>query len=333
MEFEKSFSTKLGIHHALGVSSATAGLHMAMLALDIKDGDEVILPAKTFVSTANAIVFCRGRPVFCDVDEKTMNMDPVSLKKKITSKTKAVIPVHVAGQPCNMDEIVEICGSNAIHIVEDSAHAPYALYKGRPAGTFGVIGVYSFYPDKVIASCDGGMVVSNDRTVAEKLHLLRNVGRRALGDPEVHMLGYNYRMNEFQAALALEQLNILNDILEKRRFLASYYDELLSNMRTVEIPFLAPNRDHDYYAYIIRLLNTEGQSFQFELSKQGIETSIMFEPVYLHDPYIKLYGDQRGSCPVAERMTYERISIPLHPQLKSSDLDYVVDVIRKTTAA
>lgn len=306
---------------------------MAMLALGIKPGDEVIVPAKTFISTANAVLYCGGTPVFCDVQERTMNMDPDSLKKALTKRTKAVVPVHLAGQPCDMDEITEICEPGSVTIVEDSAHSPYATYKGKCAGTFGKIGVFSFYPDKVLASADGGMVVTDDPETAEKIHLLRNCGRQALGDRHAALIGYNYRMNEFQAALGKCQLGMLDDMIWKRRKLAEHYDIELRGIPDVQTPYTAPDRTHDFYAYMIHVRDARRKRFQSKLAALGVETSIMFEPVYLQRPYVQLFGRRQGLCPVSESLSDEAVSIPLHAGLEPNDLDYVCDSIKKVVAS
>ena len=262
-----------------------------------------------------------------------MNMDPDSLQKSITARTKAVIPVHVAGQPCDMDEIMEICNQRSITVVEDSAHAPHALYKRKYAGTFGKIGVYSFYPDKVVASSDGGMLVTDEEDLAQKIHLLRNCGRKSLGDREVHLIGYNYRMNELQAVLGLHQLESLNEMLEIRKRIAKFYDTNLIGIANLEIPFCAPDRTHNYYAYVVRVHDPICKNFRINLDKLGIETSILFDPVYLFKPYLEKFGKMDGLCPVAEKLTNEMISIPLHPALEESDLEQVCNAVRLAASA
>jgi perosamine synthetase len=327
--FETEFSAKVTSKNGIGLSSATAGLHLAMLSIGIGKGDEVIVPAKTFVSTANAVIFSGGTPVFCDVQANTMNMDPDSLRKVITRRTRAVVPVHVAGQPCDMKEIMEICNSKSIDVVEDSAHAPYALYKGKCAGTFGRIGVFSFYPDKVIGSADGGMLVTDDDGIAETIRLLRNCGRTTVGDDNIQLIGYNYRMNEFQAAICQSQLNTLDSMIAKRNELARCYDELLAETQGVVTPFHAPNRTHDFYAYVV-WIKMQREEFRERLKSLGVETSNMFDPIYKFKPYVELYGSRDGLCPVAERISAQTISIPLHTQLSLSDLEYVSKSIKFT---
>ena len=330
-EFEESFASKIGSRHAVGVTSATAGLHLSMIALGIGRGDEVVVPAKTFVATANAAVYCGARPSFCDVRADTMNMDSESLRKAVANRTKAVIPVHIAGQPCDMDEIREFCDTKSLEVVEDSAHAPHALYKGKFAGTIGKIGVFSFYPDKVIASCDGGMMVTDDDAIHENLLLLRNCGRKGLGDPDVQSIGYNYRMNELQAVLGLRQLEVIDQMLQRRLELAKLYDERLAGVKGIETPVLASDRTHNYYAYVVSVTGVGREKFRRELASRGIETSLMFKPVYLHKPYREM-GYPRGLCPVSERISRTTVSIPLHSGLATDDAEYVCNSIADVLA-
>lgn len=326
-QFEDNFSNYLGIKHSLGVTSATAGLHLAMLALDVQNG-EVIVPSKTFVSTPNAAIYCSAKPVFCDVDPLTYNMDPSSLKKLITKKTKAIIPVHVAGNPCEMDEIMEIADSNSIPVVEDAAHAHGATYKGKKCGTIGKIGVFSFYPDKILSSSDGGAVVTNDKEIADRVHLLRNVGRAALGQYDVLEIGFNYRMNEMQAILVQEQLKHITEMLEKRKLLAQRYDQNLNNIENLGIQAKKEYVSHSYYAYVIRVHGINRETFRAYLKERGVESSPMFEPIYLTTKYLGMYSEyKQGLNPVSEKVSMETISIPLHPGLTLEDVDYVSDVV------
>lgn len=331
--FEENFAKYLGCSKVLGVTSATAGLHVALLALGITSG-EVIVPSKTFVSTANAPIYCGAKPVFCDADPSTYNMDINYLKRVITEKTKAIIVVHVAGHPCEMTEIMELARSRSIPVVEDAAHAHGAEYKNRKCGTIGDIGVFSFYPDKILSSSDGGAIVTDDDKIAEKVHLLRNIGRPALGQYDVLEIGYNYRMNEMQAILANEQLSLLPFMLEKRRSLAERYNKNLKEVDGIVIPYSKPYVRHSYYAYVIRVLGIERMTFRNTLLEKGVESSPMFDPVYLSTRYLNMYEEYKiGLNPVSEQISKETISIPLHPALSEDDIDYVSDVLLSTMRA
>lgn len=330
-KFEEDFGKYLGMSHVLGVTSATAGLHLAMLALEIHDG-EVIVPSKTFVSTANAPIYCGAKPVFCDIDSETYNMDPNFLKKLISPKTRAIIPVHVAGHPCDMDEIMEIANSKGIPVVEDAAHAHGAEYKGRKCGTMGIIGVFSFYPDKIMASSDGGAVVTNDKRLADRIHLFRNVGRQALGQYDVLEIGYNYRMNEMQAILVSEQLSLLPEMLKARRALARRYDGNLLDVDGIITPPVKGYAMHSYYAYVIRVPKFDQEKFRKYLSENGVESSPMFKPVYLSSRYLGMYSEFKpGLNPISEKISQETASIPLHPGLTEEDIDYTSQVIISAT--
>lgn len=327
--FEKDFAKYLGIKYACGVSSGTAGLHLSLLGLDIKNGDEVIVPAKTFISTANAAVYCNARPVFCDVDEHTFQMDPKKLVKLITKKTKAIIPVHLGGNVCEMNEILDIAKKYNITIIEDAAHAHGSTYNGKKTGTFGMMGVFSLYPDKIMASSDGGIVVTNSYSLYEKIMLLRNVGRKNLGKYDFSAIGYNYRMNEIQAILAIEQLHLLPNMIKRRREIAAAYDSSFENIKKLEIQKIYPNVKSSYYAYILRLTKGNLNSFRKKLSEKKIETSPMFISLHKTRPYQKMYGKTTNLCPVSEMLDTQTFTIPLHPGMSDNQVNYVIKQIKK----
>jgi len=325
VEFAKFESSK----YAVAVSSATSGLHISLLGLNIKKGDEVIVPSKTFISTANAALYCNAKPIFCDVDEETFQLNPEKLLKLITKKTKAIIPVHLGGNISPMKEILEISHKNNLKIVEDCAHAHGSTMNNKKSGTFGDIGVFSFYPDKIMASCDGGIIVTDNSKVFEKLQLLRNVGRKQLGQDIFSEIGFNYRMNEIQAILALEQLRILPKMIKKRRQVAKIYDDAfkdLSELQAQRIPKIVKN---SYYAYILRLKNKNLFTFLDKLTKKGIETSLMFKTIYRHKAYQKKFKI-RNHCPVSEKLDKETFTIPLHAGIKNEEVEFVINTIRNS---
>ena len=323
LSLEKKFAKYIGVKYACAVSSATAGLHLSLLSLDIKKGDEVIVPSKPFISTANAAVYCGAKPVFCDVDEDSFQMDLKSLKKSISKKTKVIIPVHLGGNMCPMNEINEIATKEHIHVVEDAAHAHGATLKHKKAGSFGKIGVFSFYPDKIMASSDGGIIVTNNKNIFEKIKSLRNVGRVNLGKYNFDRIGFNYRMNEIQAIIALEQLKLLPFMLKKRREIASIYSNELSKITEIKPQKIIPDCNPSYYAYILRFL--KGNTFvpRNKLKQFGIETSPMFSSIYKMKPYVELFGKQDGLCPISEKLDNQTFTIPLHPGLSRNDIDFV----------
>jgi perosamine synthetase len=318
--FEDNFTRFLGMKYGVAVSSATAGLHVALLSLDIKQGDEVIVPAKTFISTANAASYCNAKPVFCDVDDDTFQIDPAKLANLITKRTKAIIPVHIAGNVCQMDEILEISDKKGIPIVEDAAHAHGATQRKKKAGTFGDIGVFSFYPDKIMASSDGGILVTNNQKIFEKAILYRNVGRPLIGKYDFSVIGYNYRMNEIQAIIAQEQLRLLPLMLKKRRNIAKTYDENFFKLENIQKQKILPEVISAYYAYVLRLDKGNLDNLRNKLSKKGIQTSPMFTTLYKAKPYSKM---KIQKCYVSEKLDSQTFSIPLHPNLSETQIDFV----------
>jgi perosamine synthetase len=327
-EFEEKFAKFEGSKYAVAVTSATAGLHISLLGLDIKKGDEVIVPSKTFISTANAALYCNAKPIFCDVDEDSFQLNPEILSKLISKKTKAVIPVHLGGNIAPMKEIQEISQKNNLKIVEDCAHAHGSTMKGKKAGTFGDIGVFSLYPDKIMASSDGGIIVTDNSRIYKKLQLLRNVGRRQLGQDIFSEIGYNYRMNEIQAILAIEQLKILPKMIKRRRQIAKIYDETFSNINELQNQKISKLVKSSYYAYILRMKKKNLFKFLDELALEGIETSLMFKTIYKHKAYQK-YFKIKNNCPVSEKLDNETFTIPLHAGIKDKEVEFVINTIRK----
>lgn len=329
--FENKFAKFEGIENAVGVTSATAGLHLCMLALNIKKGDEVIVPSKTFISTANSVVYCNAKPVFCDVDAQSYQLDPQKLEKLITEKTKAIIPVHLGGNMCKMDEILEIATKKNISIVEDCAHAHGSTFHGRKSGTFGQLGVFSLYPDKIMASSDGGIIVTNDSSLYEKIQLLRNVGRKKLGQDMFSEIGYNYRMNELQAILALEQLDILPKMINRRRQVAKIYDSAFDGIERLEKQYIPSFVKSSYYAYIMRLKKGNLKKFLNKLTERGVEQSLMFISIYKHKAYEKIFGRRLGLCPISEKLDEQTFTIPLHAGITDDEIQYVIKTVKNVS--
>jgi len=325
--FEENFAKYFNMKYAIGVSSATAGLHISLLSLGIKKDNEVIVPGKTFISSANVALYCNAKPIFCDVDKFTFQLDPSKIEHLITKKTKVIIPVHLGGNICDMNKIKKIAKKYNLSIVEDAAHAHGATLNDKFAGTFGKIGVFSFYPDKIMASSDGGIIVTNSRQLFDKLILLRNVGRKEIGKYDYTEIGYNYRMNEIQAILAQEQLRLLPKMLKKRREIAKIYDsefKELSNIRTQKI---SQNVNSGYYAYIMKLTKGNLGEFRRKLLDKGIETSPMFTTVYKTNAYKKI-EKKNYLCPISEKLDTQTFTIPLHPGLTSKQVNYVIKAIK-----
>ncbi|MFX1536945.1 MAG: DegT/DnrJ/EryC1/StrS family aminotransferase, partial [Promethearchaeota archaeon] len=319
--FEKMFADYVGTKHAVAVSSCTAALHLAMRVLNIKSGDEVIVPVLTFAATANAPILCGAKPVFVDINEKTFNISPKDVLEKITPKTKAIIPVHYGGQPCDMKKILEIAEDHKLYVVEDCAHSLGAEYYGMKTGNFGEIGCFSFYPTKIITSLEGGMVTTNDEKLAEKLRILRDHGMsrtaieresKAIWKYDVVDLGYNYRLNEAQAALGISQLKRIDEGIKRRVQAANYYTKRLNERAFLGVvpPYEAPNRSHIFHLYSIKIQReitgvTRNEVFK-KLSENGIQSSVHYTPLHLMSFY-KQFLDKKSHVFSAAEKIYEKI--------------------------
>ncbi len=341
VEFEKLFANAVGSKFAISVNSCTAALHMAMRVLNVKPGDEVIVPVLTFAATANAPIFCGAKPVFADINEKTYNISPKSIIEKITEKTKAIIVVHYGGQPCDMKEIMEIAKDHKLPVVEDCAHTVGSTYMERKAGSIGTVGCFSFYPTKIITTLEGGMFVTDNEEIAKRAKILREHGMtksavdREKGSAwyyDVVDLGYNYRLNEIQAALGISQLERLNDINRLRVKAAHNYTECLKGINGIITPFTTKDRTHAYHLYVIRVVEKEfgisRNELFMELSKKKIGLSVHYTPLHLLTFYKDLLHHAVGDFPVAERIYDEILSLPIFPTITKEQLNQVVAEIK-----
>jgi perosamine synthetase len=341
VEFEKEFAKYVGTRFAVSVNSCTAALHLAMRVLNIRSGDEVIVPDLTFAATANAPLFCGAKPVFADIDEKTFNISPADVQRKISDKTKAIIPMHYGGQPCDMKEIGEIAEDKKLFVVEDCAHSLGADYEDLRTGTFGAIGCFSFYPTKIITTLEGGMLTTNDEKIDRRARLLREHGmdRPALQREvnanwryDVIDLGYNYRLPEPLAALGITQLNRIAEGIKRRIRLAKYYDELLrSSHFELVTPYVAKNRSHIFHLYTIRIkqnrLGITRDKIFSRLLASKIQSSVHYTPLHLMSFY-KQFLNGRSSFPVAERIYREILSLPIFPAMPRKSVERVVTEIK-----
>jgi perosamine synthetase len=329
VNFERLFANYVGVKHAISVDSCTAALHLSMRALDIKAGDEVIVPVLTFAATANAPIFCGAKPVFVDIDERTFNINPKDILEKISPRTKAIIPVHYAGQACDMREISEIAKDHKLFVVEDCAHSLGSEYGNTKTGNFGIMGCFSFYPTKIITTFEGGMVTTNDEKIDKRLRTLREHGMtrtaidRELNESwyyDVCELGYNYRLSEPQAALGITQLARIDEGIKRRKKVADFYTDRLGKYSDSGLvpPFTAPNRSHIFHLYTIRIKKESGitrnKVFK-KLSGYGIQSSVHYTPLHLMSFYKQFLT--KGSCtfPVAERIYEEILSLPIYPTM------------------
>lgn len=317
--FEKEFAKFCGTKHSIGVSSGTSAILLALMALGIKKGDEVIVPAHTFVATASPILFLGGTPVFADIDENTYTIDPSDIERKITKSTKAIIPVHLYGHPCDMDPINEIAQEKDLAVIEDACQAHGAAYKGKKAGSIGDIGCFSFFPSKNMTVLgEGGIVSTNNDELAKKISMLRDHGRK---DKYLHeILGLNLRMDEIHAAIGRESLKHISEWNKKRREVAAQYNRSLDGLDLV-IPTEKSWAEHVYHLYVIRV--KERDKLAAYLNEKGVSTGVHY-PVPLHKQPCMLADVH---LPVTERCVEEILSLPMHPQLSREEVEYVCNNI------
>ena len=351
--FEQNIRRLVGSKHAVAVNSGTSALHLACLAAGVGHGDEVITSPITFVASANCAVYCGAAPVFCDIDERTYNISPYELEKKITDKTRAVIPVHFAGQSCDMAVINEIihkkeqCFGKKIFIIEDACHALGSEYRNKKVGCceYSDMSVFSFHPVKHITTGEGGMVVTNDEQLGDKIRMLRSHGitRKALSakrqapsvEPwyyEQQLLGFNYRITDIQCALGLSQLEKLDMFRKRRREIVNIYNKAFSSLKNIHPPFESTECDSNFHLYVLLFdfekIGIDRARFMLELKKKGIQTQVHYIPVHLQTFYQKNFGTKWGDCPNAEHYYQKCLSIPLYPAMADED---VVRVIREIT--
>lgn len=326
--FEKEFALYCGGQFGIGVSSGTDALHLALLACGIGPDDEVITVPNTFIATTEAISMCGAKPVFVDIDEKTYNIDVTQIEAKITDKTKAIIPVHLYGQPAEMDTINRIAKKYELVVIEDACQAHGAMYKWGRVGSFGDAACFSFYPSKNLGTFgDGGIVVTDDELIAKRIRLLRNHGQIK---KNTHLVeGFCNRLDGLQAAILRVKLKYLDFWNERRIINARVYQQTLKGTGVVT-PTVNPDVKHVYHLYVIRA--KERDKLQKKLSSSGISTGIHYPiPLHLQPAYSKL-GYQTGDFPVAERVAKEIVSLPMFPELKRDEIEEIGSEIRKHTS-
>lgn len=318
---EEAFARMTGSRHAIATSSGTTGLYLALLANGVGPGDEVITSPFTFIASVNAILFTGAKPVFADIDEATYNIDPDRLEAAITPRTKAVMPVHLYGQPCDMDEICAIAKRHDVVLLEDAAQAVGATYRGRHVGTFGTA-VFSLYATKNVMSGEGGMITTDDDAVADRSRLLRNHGMR--DRYEYEMLGYNFRLTDVLAAIGLAQLGRMEEATRRRRSNASY---LSAHLRGVGTPIVKEGREHVWHQYTVRLpQGADRQDTMRRLAKDGIGAGVFYPRSAHRFPHVHAEtGDV--DLPVTDRVAASVLSLPVHPLLDGSDLERIAAAI------
>ena len=339
-EFEKAFAAYCGVNEGVAVNSGTAALHCAMRAIGVGDGDEVIVPAITFAASANAAIYEGATPVFADIEPDTLLIDPVSVAKKITPKTRAIVAVDYAGQPADYDALRGLAQDRGIAIIADACHSPGALYKGRKTGTLGDISCFSFHPVKHLTTCEGGMAVTDDAAMATHMRAFRNHGissdhrsREAAGAHAYDMaeLGYNYRLPDVQCALGMAQLTRLDSWVASRQQIAALYDDALAGMADVMPLKTHADRTNAHHLYVVKLADHVSRDRAFaRLREDGIGANVHYAPVHLHSYYRKRgYGP--GLAPVAESLSQQVLTLPMFPAMTAADVNRVVAALHRAT--
>jgi len=338
--FEKAFTEYLGGGYAIAVSNGTAALHLALASLGIEEGDEVILPSLTFVATANAVLYVGARPVFADnVSTENLNISPEEIEKKITKKTKAIIVMHYGGYPCNMKAIMGIAKRHGLYVIEDAAHAPGAEYHGKKCGLIGDVGCFSFFSNKNLVTGEGGMMVTRNRTLAERIQRMRSHGMEALSwdkyrgrlsSYDIGGLGYNYRTTDIQSALGLVQLKKLDRNNRKRKRLVELYMNGLQEIEEVAIPFSKLKGHPSYHLFPILVAHHIDRNKVMErLRRFGIQTSVHYPPVHLFSFYRTRFGFRRGMLPQTEGVSRREVTLPLHPRMAEGDVKWIAEKVRE----
>jgi dTDP-4-amino-4,6-dideoxygalactose transaminase len=337
-EFERQFARYIGARFAVAVSSCTAALHLALEAIGLTSGDEVLIPTTTFTATAEVVTYFRAKPVFVDIDAHSLNLDPCDAERKITSRTKAIIPVHLAGTPCDLDQILELARLYSLHVIEDAAHALPSEYHGQRIGAISELTAFSFYATKTLTTGEGGMITTDNEDYARRFQSMRLHGisrdawkRYDAGGSwfyEVLDAGYKYNLTDLQAALGLVQLLKCDDMASQRTQIAQQYTAAFELIPSLEVPICAPDRISSWHLYELRVRLTQLQidrnRFIKELADRGVSTSVHFIPLHLQPAYQRSYGYKIGDCPIAER-EYERcISLPIFSGMREEEVAHVI---------
>jgi perosamine synthetase len=337
-EFEKKVAEYVGVKYALALNSGTSALHVVLAAHDIGKGDEVIVPSFTFIATANAALFVGARPVFAEIEGETYGLDPADVERRITPKTKAIMPIHYGGSPCHIEKLKHIANKHNLILIEDAAESLGAMVNNMKVGSFGDSAILSFCSPKVITMGEGGMIFTNSRDVYEKARLIYNHGRAETSDyfssteqMEYVTLGYNFRMSTMTAALGLSQMDKIDKVIHMRRENANYLSKALSKIKEVEIPKEPANYFSVYQMYTIRIRGREGTRDRLKeyLNQNGIGAKVYFDPIHLSLFYRRKFGYKSGDLPATEKISQEVLTLPMYPSLTKTEMDYVVEKVKE----
>ncbi len=332
VQFEEAIAAYCGTEYAIGVNSGTSGLHLAMIAGEIGDDDEVITPSFSFIASANAVVYERARPVFVDIDLQTGNLNPDLIEAAITPRTRAIMPVHAFGQPADMTPILEIARRHNLFVIEDACEAIGAEYKGQRAGTFGDAAVFAFYPNKQMTTGEGGMIVTNNQEYAQIFRSLRNQGRDIFDAWLNHTrLGYNYRLDEMSAALGLVQTQRLDELLAKRAQVAEWYNERIDEIVGLEKPYIHPNTTRmSWFVYVIRCQpGVDRNHLMRYLHEHDIPSRPYFTPIHLQPFYREKFGWKQGDLPQTEVAGETFLALPFSSVMTEDQVDIVCTYLRE----
>jgi perosamine synthetase len=340
-QFETEFAKRVGAAHAVAVNSGTAALHLALLAAGVGSGDEVIVPTMTFAATSEAVLHVGARPVLVDCERATLNVDPLQVERAITSRTKAIIPVHFGGHPCAIDEILRMAQDRNLKVIEDAAHCFPARHRGRTVGTLGDITCFSFYATKTLTTGEGGMAVTASLECAERLRLLRLHGIRKNGlndsvddswEYEIIQAGFKYNLTDIAAAIGLEQLKKCDKAWDARRKIANQYNEGFADFSEIQTPVSKPVDEPSWHLYVIQLdldrLRIDRKGFIEALRRQNIGSSVHFIPLHLHALYRSKLGCRPEDFPAATFVANRILSLPIYPQLTQRDVGDVIEAVR-----
>ncbi len=333
-EFERGVAALAGQRHGIAVSSGTAGLHMAVRALGIGPGDEVITTPFSFVASSNCLLFEGARPVFVDIEDELLGIDPQRAQAAVTSSTRAILPVDVFGNPCRLEELEAVAAAAGVPMIEDSCEALGSSLAGRPLGAWGRIGVFAFYPNKQITTGEGGMVVTSDDDLAATMRSMRNQGRDEDGTWLRHVqLGFNYRIDEMSAALGVAQLRRREELKAGRDRVAAAYRERLAGHDWVRLPEVAPRAEVDWFVYVIRLdARVDRDRLIGQLDERGVPARPYFSPIHLQPVYRELFGFREGDFPVTERVAAGTLAIPFSSRLDDGQIDQVCEALVASVA-
>jgi dTDP-4-amino-4,6-dideoxygalactose transaminase len=341
LEFELNFAAYVGARHAIGVSSCTAALHVALEAIGLQQGDEVLVPTTTFTATAEVVVYFKAIPVLVDVDPITLCIDPAEAEKKITSRTRAILPVHFAGQPCDMDRIQDLAVRHNLHVIEDAAHALPASFRGTPVGAISELTAFSFYATKTLTTGEGGMVTTDDDELAERMKVMRlhgigkdawkRYGKDGSWFYEVKYAGFKYNLTDMQSAIGLVQLGKCTDLRNLRARIAEQYTNGFSQCEELQVPTVRPDSESAWHLYVLRLhldrLTSGRAEIVEQLKQRGIGTSVHFIPLHMHPYYRHTYHYSDESFPVALKEYFRSFSLPIYPGMSQEAVAYVIEQV------